>query len=68
MPQLLVEPGDQSRPQGSHGAGAANRGRLPVDENVVSGLGIGVAGDVGHALGFTGPAGLTAGGTPAFFW
>ena len=46
---LLVEQGDESGPEWGYGAGAADDFLLAVDEDVVAGVGVGVAGDVGYS-------------------
>ena len=50
--QLLVDPGDQSRPQGCHRARAAEGEGLAVHQDLVAGRGIGVARDVGNSAAY----------------
>src|ERR1700739_4179770 len=46
---LLRGEGEQTGPQRGDGAGTSNDGVLAIDANVVAGIGIGIAGDIGHA-------------------
>ena len=55
--QLLVDPGDQSRPQGCHRARAAEGEGLAVHQDLVAGRGIGVARDVGNSAAYR-PGGI----------
>ena len=47
--ELLIGNRDESGPERSHGAGAANDHRLAIDANSVSGGWVGITGDIGNA-------------------